>query len=294
VIVIRPYLSSDVDDAFALYEQTCAVPWPLSRADFASQLLGGLVALDEGRLVGFCAYVNRRGRAALHFLAVEPATRRRGVGSALHSAMLVAVQDSGVSTIALGGSPGPCLWPGLPDDLDDSPCDFLAARGWEFDGACYDLTGELADCPAADVAGYSMLSYRLADKQDRQALSTFERQHFPSWADYFALARPERVLLALEADTIVGSLLIGDSDGPLLWRELLGPLCGTIGCVGVAAAHEGQGIGSGLVSAATAELRAAGATSCYLAWVYRTNFYGRLGFHPWRHYQTANLPLTPG
>ena len=66
---------------------------------------------------------------------------------------------------------------------------------------------------------------------------------------------------------------------------------GAIGCVGVAEAERGRGIGLGLVARASELLRDQGLTSCYIDWVFLTEFYARLGYEKWRAFQMGELEL---
>src|SRR5439155_24300456 len=91
---------------------------------------------------------------------------------------------------------------------------------------------------------------------------------------------------------IIGALILyapgsppGRADG--FWKAILGDPLGEIGCVGVAAALHGQGIGSALVVRASAILKQRGVASVHIGWVYRVNFYGRLGYPAWREFDMS-------
>lgn len=292
MIELRPYRPTDAPRAFLLWQASLGRDWPLTCDQFAAHIRAGLVAFDDDELVGICAYGRRGERAALHLLVVDRSFRGAGIGTALHAACLAELAALGVTHVSLGGFPGPYLWPGLPDDSGNAHR-FLARRGWVFDGACFDLTGALGGfrTPAELTARLGPgISYRVADVADGEPLAAFEERHFPTWAASFE-SPCEQVIVALSGDQIVGTLLAGGPESPLLWRELLGPDSGTIGCVGVAPQAEGRGIGTGMVAYAMEQLQADGVTTCYVDWVHRLSFYGRLGFRPWRRYQTATLEL---
>jgi GNAT superfamily N-acetyltransferase len=91
---------------------------------------------------------------------------------------------------------------------------------------------------------------------------------------------------------IVGTLLATDQRHPQLWRELLGKDSGTIGAVGVAEAARGRGVGTSMVAYACEQLRDRGVRNCHIGWTTELSFYGRLGFQPWRQYETASLEVV--
>lgn len=64
----------------------------------------------------------------------------------------------------------------------------------------------------------------------------------------------------------------------------LGKSVGAIGCVGVAANMQGQGIGIALVARATELLIERGVEICSIDWVVLTDFYAKLGYTVWRGY----------
>jgi predicted N-acetyltransferase YhbS len=70
---------------------------------------------------------------------------------------------------------------------------------------------------------------------------------------------------------------------------MLGPAA-TIGCVGVAPAVQGRGIGTALVVRASEILRDAGVRNCHIGWTTRESFYRRAGYRPWRRYAMFSSP----
>jgi GNAT superfamily N-acetyltransferase len=100
------------------------------------------------------------------------------------------------------------------------------------------------------------------------------------------------VLVARErAGAVVGVLLFrGPPDGTI-FTPMLGRDAGTIGCVGVAAAARGTGVGSAMVARASELLRDAGTGACHIGWTRRERFYARLGYRRWRRYHMARRRL---
>lgn len=96
--------------------------------------------------------------------------------------------------------------------------------------------------------------------------------------------RPRLLAARDDAGRIAGTLLIdGPGTGSVL-APILGA-AGTIGCVGVAAPRQGQGIGADLVARASEILRDAGTRNCHIGWTTRESFY-----QPWRSYATFTAP----
>jgi beta-N-acetylhexosaminidase len=54
----------------------------------------------------------------------------------------------------------------------------------------------------------------------------------------------------------------------------------------------GRGIGTGIVAYACEQLRERGVGHCHIGWTVLLSFYGRLGFRPWRRYETAGRQLS--
>jgi ribosomal protein S18 acetylase RimI-like enzyme len=102
------------------------------------------------------------------------------------------------------------------------------------------------------------------------------------------------LLIARDPTTrkIIGTLILysplahpSSFDG--FWKLILGDPLGEIGCVGVAEARHNQGIGSAMMVRAAEILRQRGVASVHIGWVYRVNFYQRLGYAKWRQYDMS-------
>ncbi len=91
---------------------------------------------------------------------------------------------------------------------------------------------------------------------------------------------------------VVGSLLFRGPGPVSVFGPLLGPMAGTIGCVGVASYAQDRGIGSAMVARASELLRDAGTHMCHISWVERQAFYVRVGYTPWRRYLMSRRRLA--
>src|SRR4051794_14650721 len=188
------------------------------------------------------------------------------------------VKMSGVAT--LGGLPGPYFWPGVPENLGVSAV--FERWGWERSESFWDLSRSLRayETPGEVAARGRGIACRVATADE---VAAFEERHFPHWAGDFASGEGEPVVASDESRAIVGSLLVGR---PWPWDDD----AGTIGCVGVCEAARGLGVGTALMAHACELLRDRGVDECYVDYTTRLDFYGRLGFTPWRRYDSARRP----
>jgi GNAT superfamily N-acetyltransferase len=141
----------------------------------------------------------------------------------------------------------------------------------------------------ADAFG---VKFAFATNDAADEVVAYEAREHPDWTDYFRRrfpAEPGSVLVGRDrSGEIVASLLI---DLPPRhrgrWSRVLGEDMAEIGCVGVAAAVNGQGIGTALMALATAEVQRSHARVAFLAWTTHISFYARLGYKVWHSYRIA-------
>jgi beta-N-acetylhexosaminidase len=281
----RPWLE-------ALWVAALGGAWPLLPAGL-DLIRAGVVAEERGTAIGMVA---TDPAGSIPLLLVDPAHRRRGMGTRLLRAALHRLQAAGAESVALGGGGEDYIWPGVPDDLP-AAVGFFAARGWRWDHRVIDLVRDLRDyLPPPGVyrrAGRAGVSLEVAGEADLEEVLAFEAATFPIWLRWFE-RRDSAVLVARDRDgRVVGSLLFRGPDEGLLFAPMLGPMSGTIGCVGVADDHQGRGVGSAMVAHASELLRRAGTRACHIGWVVRRHFYVRVGYAPWRTYRMSRRRLTP-
>ncbi|HMG45084.1 MAG TPA: GNAT family N-acetyltransferase [Acidimicrobiales bacterium] len=258
--------------------------WPVL-PDAVDRLGAGHVLLVNRSLVGMIA-VDPRG--SITFLAVEPAEQRRGHGTRLVGRALDDFRRDGLAAVRVGSGGDHYVWPGVPTSCTAALA-FFERLGWAEDDRTTDLVQDLR---ASDVVE-RMEGYPPPDGVDvapagprlMADVIAFEDTHFPQWSRYFREPH-DGVLIARDRHgSILGSLLL---DGPgrtaSPYWPLLGDRCGAIGCVGVMPEQEGRGIGTAMVAAATRLLVDRGVHRCLIDWVVRVDFYGRLGYRPWRTY----------
>jgi beta-N-acetylhexosaminidase len=270
-------------------------PWPLLPGGL-DVIRAGLIAEQGGRALGAVA-TDPAGSAPL--LLVDPAHQRRGLGTRLLDAALRQLGAVGAGTVRLGSGGHDNIWPGVPDDLPGA-VRFFEASGWAWDDAVIDLVGDLRGYRALpgvhERAARAGVTIEPCDDRDRERVLAFEAETFPSWLRWFELGDSSILMARDAAGRVVGSLLYrgpGKVSGEVsVFDPLLGPMPGTIGCVGVAVQAQGRGIGSAMVTRASELLRDAGTRLCHIAWTTREDFYVRCGYSPWRRYLMSSRQLT--
>src|SRR5262245_9737692 len=280
-----------------LWEAALGPVWPL--------LPGALDIVRDGIMAearpggpagGALGVVAVDAAGSIPLLLVDPEQQRRGIGARLHEAGLARLAALGAATVQLGSGGDDYIWPGVPDALP-AAAGFFAARGWRLDDTVLDLTAGLRGYePPAGVGerpARAGVSFQVMAERERAEVLAFEAATFPSWLGWFERPGASALVARDGSGAVVGTLLFRGPPGATIYRPLLGPDAGTIGCVGVAEAARGAGVGSAMVARASELLRDAGTGPCHIGWTQRERFYGRLGYRPWRRYHMARRAL-PG
>lgn len=294
---IRPLdRTRDADELVSLWQR--ALPtWPIRRDRLLAATPGGHVIEHDGQLAGAIAVHPAGG---ISYVLVDPEMRRQGIGSALHDAAIASLTQHRHAKAVLGSGGRPFVWPGIPRDLPDAEC-FFADRGWVTRGVSADLTQDLAAYAtppdALDRAAGAGVTFALCRPSDGAELLAYEDREHPDWVVFFRehlASDPATILLGRDSDgSIVASLLMEAPPRYMChWSTMLGDDAAEIGCVGVAARRNGEGIGTALVALATDHVRVAGGRVAYLSLTVRWSFYARLGYRVWREYLMADRSLS--
>jgi beta-N-acetylhexosaminidase len=308
MVDVRPYRqAADSAAVYTLWQAALGQQWPITATDFHRLLTESplyqagdyFVACQGDQIVGFvAAQIDRNNpeMAGIAALCVDPQSQRRGIGTALHAAALAHLRASGATRVQLGAGGYSYFWPGVPANLPAAR-PFFEAQGWDFNESCYDLAQSMQEYhapadPAVDIV------IEIATPADATELLEFERREFPHWLGPFQsnvdIGDFNALLLARDPTTraIIGTLILysplahpSSFDG--FWKLILDDPLGEIGCVGVAEALHGRGIGSAMMVRASKILKQRGVASVHISWVYRVNFYRRLGYAVWRQYDMS-------
>ena len=288
---MRPFApAADRECVESLWRAAMPRAWPLL-ADGIARLSEGLIVEAGTGLVGFVA-LDRAGSIPL--ILVAPAYQRRGIGTALLAAALNHLRGGGTTGVTAGSGGRRYIWPGVPLNLPGA-VQFFTAHRWQRSYDTLDLVTDLRRYRPPQGAHEHAASKGVTIAQpasaDLAGVLAFETATFPSWSRWFAVASPPGILAARDgAGHIAGTLLLDGPGADTVFTPILGPAVATIGCVGVAAPRQREGIGTALVVRASEILREAGARNCHIGWASRESFYRHAGYQPWRRYAMFHSP----
>ncbi|HEY1348494.1 MAG TPA: GNAT family N-acetyltransferase [Ktedonobacteraceae bacterium] len=302
--------STDLAAAYLLWQLTIGDLWPLDFPRFR-QILSGpaahhFVVRARGQLVGLAACTLSQDRRTGHLLAllVAPTWQNKGLGRALHEAVLDYLHAANAQRVQLGGLV-PRFWCGLPTNLPAAHA-FFSRLGWTFEQPVYDLVQDLRSYTTAPaiyrrIAGQG-ITLAVGHARDAPEILAFEQREFPDWLPHYQrcahLGDYQDILCARQQDgRIMGTLLMytpqsQSSRTDVVWRILLGYDAGALGAVGVSPAAQRQGIGLALVARASELLKARGVRNGYIDWVQLTDFYAQVGYSTWRAFLPSMRELS--
>ncbi|MCM3708989.1 GNAT family N-acetyltransferase [Sporosarcina luteola] len=227
-------------------------------------------------------------------MLVEKSFRNEGIGSELLKKGEQALINAGVDEIRLGRDPWH-YFPGIPLE-DKSTISWFEKQGY--------ITGGVETDLIKDVSGrglYRLMNpsehYRLLTKKDIPLLLQFLERVFPGRWHYEALhyemiGGTGREFMGFFVDSeLKGFCRLNDPQSPLIaqnvyWSALCDGEMGGIGPLGIDREIRGNHFGIDLVKAAANELIGRGMTDIVIDWTQLVSFYEKLGFKPWKQYQS--------
>jgi ribosomal protein S18 acetylase RimI-like enzyme len=229
-----------------------------------------VLVADDG--AGLLVADTHDGTGYLDAIAVDPARRRRGIGSRL---IAEAERRLGTARVVIGNHPWYYAWPGV-DERYGAALRLAEHAGYAAAGVVENMAVTLAGLgPAPPVPpGWTV---RRAGPADAAALDAFVRALFPGpWPREAAraLGRPvQSVFVAVHDSKLAGFACHS------VYRA------GWFGPIGTAEAARGHGIGAVLLGYCLDDLAAAGMPSVDIAWVGPASFYARtVGARPGRRF----------
>ena len=242
----------------------------------------------------------------LLLLAVDEPLRGRGFGSGLlRQAEAYAARFGEKITVGAGDE---YLMPGVPmgkplgENMPEVPgipqdaADFFWKRGYTPAWTdCFDMSMDMADFPGTDLTlGCTVkgITYRWAVPADIPSAGACTDEAEPGFTVYtvrpslYAPGSPERLLVACDGDTVVGTLIVG--------TESEKKDTGSIGCTAVRTAYQGRHIAVNLVILGTALLKAQGMKQGFLGYTYTglDKLYGHAGYRICRYFFMAEKCLV--
>lgn len=230
---------------------------------------------------------------------VDPAIRRRGIGSALISQALSYLRAAGARWVEFSGYPPAYFLPGLDVETYPDGHRLLERAGFHVVSRPVAMGTGLATHRTPDAVlalresrvkeGYEV---RTAGYGDLPEVVSFAASEFaPDWGEAVRAAvvrtgRPDRVVVVRDpSGVVVGFAAYGAYRGLI---ERFGPF-------GIAATERGRGLGAVVLHATLTRMRAEGAHSAWFLWTGRDTPAGRLyasaGFSVTRTFQVMRADL---
>jgi GNAT superfamily N-acetyltransferase len=227
-----------------------------------------LKAVAGKRLLGVGLGVARRNEGVklgwVKLLAVEPKSRRQGVGRGLLAELERRFQKRDCAEARVGACPPPYVNGGVPV-LDTAAHCFLLARGYERSGTVIDMVSDLRKLKplgAADLKALKALGGRKAGPKDAAALRSLVQTAFPYWAWEAEAALEHGVAWVAGLDGAVTAFACADGTHP-----------GWFGPMGTLESERGKGQGRLLMAQCLQHLKKRGFKSARIPWVGPVPFY---------------------
>ncbi len=242
--------------------------------DLAYQPQLNWVAERDQRIAGFVSGTKRQDAHGVigfvKLLAVDPAYRRLGIGTALVEAVETEVKNQGAYLMRVFDSAPNYLLPGI-DPRYTALLAFFERRGYERFG---DTANMEVDLHARDFDTQSTeaelrrrgFEMRRAIMGDRDDLCGFLQQHWDAWipeVERALMNYPISLHLALQQDRIIAFSAYDSNNLNTGW---FGPM-------GTDPAHRSQGLGGVLLQRCLADLKAQGHRLAVIPWVGPHGFY---------------------
>lgn len=100
---IRDMAEADVGEVYTIENETFSDPW--SKTSFRESISEPsnhyLVAIAEGRVVGYCGYWGVAGEGYIYNVAVKASFRRQGIGLSMLKELIVQAICRGISSLTL-------------------------------------------------------------------------------------------------------------------------------------------------------------------------------------------------
>lgn len=259
-----------------------------------------LTAMEGQQLRGYVHLSTEEGAAWLVSGAVDPAHRRRGIGTALLREAARCARAAGARSLRISGRPAGYAAPGVDPERDPGTAGFLARRGARPAGTALAMTRPLHDLPVGrDRPGLHVATCR---EQDGPELLAVVEEHLdPGWAALLRrhAGRSEPRERSQPSADLERILLARDRDGALLgfagWG-LVGPDPSRFGPFGVVPHARGTGAGAALLDRALQHMAGEGLAHAWFQWTAPDTpahrLYSSRGFTTLRTFTPVTLPLT--
>ena len=321
---VEPALPADESALRALWNACLASTHPLSERALRQNLEGAtrtsrvasLVVRDGAHPVGWVLVrahfvpadappaverlaISGAGKGGLAALCVDPAARRRGIGTALLAAAEARLRAWAVPSAASTLAPFHFV-PGVPSESPELDR-LLELHGWAHVADCVDLDADVScyePLPAAADRRRATpeVDLRPLRPGEEPAFRAFMSREFPGVWEFILCdhldggGALDDVMVAVERGQLLAFAQVHDARsrflaGSTLFGDLRGPEPGGLGPIGVAAPHRKRGLGLTLLDAALQHQRRRGVRRMVIDWTTLEDFYGKAGFRPFRRYR---------
>ncbi|HOX37840.1 MAG TPA: GNAT family N-acetyltransferase [Candidatus Brocadiia bacterium] len=306
-------------DVLKLWDRALGKDYPVSDRAFWQNTIGNpfyehgdaFVAVGKGKVLGFALAKLERSSNPEHekhgsvgVLMVDPAARRKGIGKALLARTEDRVKGFGCAECGVATPAHYRFWPGIPTELTPA-YEFFAGQGYKLHRGCFDLVRDVSNFRVPkrvkEAIAREGVEIRPLKEDEVADLLTFERAEFKGWEpsmrSLIGHREADHIIIVKRGGRIIGSLqsfspLSRMRSANLIWETLLGADCGGLGAVGIAKAERGKDLGLALCAVATDVLRRRGVRNAHIDWTGLIEFYGKLGYKPWREYWKGEKKLA--
>ncbi len=305
----------DVREIVGLWNESLGNDFPMTEELWLQNTINDRNVLDDGsigiyqgaELTGFVvaklyqedlSASMQRDMGWIQCLFVKAKYRNGGIGKQLLNHAEKVLLARGVREIRLGRDPWH-YFPGVPKE-NEATIQWFEKNGYQIDSVEVDLLKEVKEreyLPLLTCAS----NFRLLENRDLPKLIEFLEEVFPGRWHYEALRYldygdgREFIGLFIENE-LKGFCRINDPDSPIIaqnlyWSELFNGKLGGIGPLGIDRAIRGKHYGIDLVKAATNELISRGMDHIVIDWTQLVEFYGKLGYSPWKRYAAMSKSM---
>jgi predicted N-acetyltransferase YhbS len=255
--------------------------WPTAAPEFA------VVAQADGVPVGFALgslgpvpqdpAAARRGH--VNMLAVDAASRRRGIGGALLAELEKRLLAAGAVDLVVGGATPVFAWPGIDVRYTAASC-LVESRGYVPTRHGVNMTVDLADAEANGRLATAADEERLAAEGIAvRRLTEADREPITPWLTSWGGTWGRETLSTLgntNAGTYIAVLRDGAADAEYVGFASFGVnRAGWFGPMGTGGPLRKLGIGGVLLRRCLADLHAQGQATAQICWVGPVAFYAR-------------------
>ena len=308
---IIPWGKEKIDEIVRLWNKEIGAQFPMRKDLFVQNSFddenvlpsGSSIAVDEeGNVIGFIVaktwqekiQVNMNKECGwIQVLLVDSDFRNQGIGVALLKRAEKAFYDLDLKIIKVGTDPWH-YFPGVPEQYPNL-MSWFERRGYHHEGNEFDLLCEYHEQQQEYTSNDENVTFSLLKESEKEQLLSFLNRCFPGRWEYEAIKYFEkggtgREFVVLKKNKqIIGFCRINDDLSPFIaqnvyWSPLFNDVLGGVGPLGVDQEQRKQGYGLAIVEAGIAHLRERGINKIVIDWTGLVDFYGKLGYKPWKTY----------